>query len=148
MPKIKGKIESTGESSFTKKDGSQGKRWYVKVPGVEKNISGFGEMPDEIRSAASSGQEIEIEYHQKGDFLNYGPEQQKKGGWGSPKKTDPEQYDQMMRMSVLKFLGMLQTGAPGEFDDKNEKCKQAFDYWYDKMKGTQPDKKEDAEAFM
>lgn len=129
MPTIKGKIEGSGTSEF-EKDGKKMTRWFIKMPGTDKQISGFGAMPDMIKNAINSKEEIDIEYNIKGDYWNYGPQPEKKGGWSGIKKTDPEQYAQMMRMSVIKFLGMLQEGLDTPFDKKNEQCKKVFDFWY------------------
>jgi len=46
-----------------------------------------------------------------------------------------EENKLMSRQSVLKFLGNLCASDPASFDEKNEKCKQVVDYWYDWVRG-------------
>ncbi len=149
MPKI------TGEVTKIEKDRGENKPWLVYIEGISRPISGFGKFPENIEE----GKECDIVYHTKkvGDktYYNYGKEKIKKeskNGVRLPQEYWDKKQEQMIRMSVVKFLSGIATDIEGKFEEKNEKCKQAKDYWYEWIATGKEKKKktedEDAKAFM
>jgi hypothetical protein len=45
---------------------------------------------------------------------------------------------QEIGMSVLKFLGNLADNTSGTFGEKQERCKESYDFWFNLVKSGKP----------
>jgi hypothetical protein len=118
--------------------------YFVTVVDNDMNevgtASGFGHSPYE------EGESVELEIVQKGEYFNIVQRKPERpsgfgtGGYSKPPQTrdaleSNREYWEMRRrqeaaMNVNNFLGRLCEQDPAPFEEKELKCRKAFDFWF------------------